>query len=101
MTSLGLHYLITKPSRITKTSSTLIDNILTNNILYEHISGLIFEDLSDHLPIFTLCKNDNLSFQVNDSVYIRKINEKTIKNLRTIHNYLHKSLLQMFSSNKN
>ena len=32
MQSMGVHPLITKPTRITEFSATLIDNILTNNI---------------------------------------------------------------------
>ena len=41
--------LITCPTRI-----TLIDNIFTNNLNNFSVSGLMFCDISDHLPIFTL-----------------------------------------------
>jgi hypothetical protein len=43
---------ISKPTRITYHSSTLIDNIITNNLDHDMISGIIYTDLSDHLPIF-------------------------------------------------
>ena len=53
MCSIGLYPLIDKPSRITQYSSTLIDTIeLTNQI----ISGLLINDTSDHLPIYSLTR---------------------------------------------
>ena len=53
--SYGLHSLIIKPTRITKESATIIDNIFTNELLRVTSSGLIIIDLSDHLPIFRIC----------------------------------------------
>ena len=53
--SLGLFPLITKPTRITSHSATLIDNIFTNIHDYVHMSGIIVCDISDHFPVFT-CK---------------------------------------------
>ena len=44
--------LITRPTRITSNSATLIDNIFTNNLDTYSFSGLLFADISDHLPIF-------------------------------------------------
>ena len=51
-----LYPLISKPTRITSYSTTLIDKIFTNNISarLKWSNGLIINDLSDHLPIFTL-----------------------------------------------
>ena len=43
---------ITKPTRIDKNTSTLIDNIFTNVSDYDIESGLIYSEVSDHLPIF-------------------------------------------------
>ena len=45
--------LIAKPTRITQHTATLIDNIFTNNTekLESSTNGIIFSDLSDHLPI--------------------------------------------------
>ena len=51
--SLGLHSLITRPTRITSRSNTLIDNIFTTS-LSNIQSGLIINDISDHLPIFQI-----------------------------------------------
>ena len=42
---------ITKPTRVTDLSSTLIDNIFTNSSRSVFKSGIILHDLSDHFPI--------------------------------------------------
>ena len=44
--------LVSKPTRITNTSSTLIDNIFSNVIPHSD-SYIILSDISDHYPIFT------------------------------------------------
>ena len=53
--SCGLHPLIIKPTRITKESATIIDNIFTNELQRVTFSGLIINDLSDHLSFFQIC----------------------------------------------
>ena len=50
--SLGIYPLIDKPSRITDSSATLIDNIFTNELNSNITSGLLINDTSDHLPVF-------------------------------------------------
>ena len=55
MNSPAMFPLINKPTRITTRTATLIDNIFTNEIKYTVDSGIIIDDLSDHLPIFALC----------------------------------------------
>jgi hypothetical protein len=37
---------------ITAHSATLIDNIFTNHLTQNLFSGIIINDLSDHLPVF-------------------------------------------------
>ena len=50
--------MITKPSRITDRCSTLIDNIFTNAIQETKIfNGLLYTDISDHLPVFVIFKD--------------------------------------------
>ena len=41
-----------RPTHITVHSATLIDNIFTNSLLPQLCSGIILNDLSDHLPVF-------------------------------------------------
>lgn len=55
MFSSGLMPVISKPTRITSSSATLIDNIFTNfsdSICL--LNGLLLSDISDHLPIFCI-----------------------------------------------
>ena len=51
---MNLFPLITKPSRITRSTATLIDNIFTNNIEGNIERGLLVKDISDQLPVFAL-----------------------------------------------
>ena len=50
--------LIDKPTRITDTSATLIDNLFCN-ILPCPKSGILLSDISDHLPIFMYIQSPN------------------------------------------
>ena len=50
--------LITKPTRITTTSSTLIDHIYTNLPATKLTPGILINDLSDHLPVFVSVKSN-------------------------------------------
>ena len=45
---------ITKPTRITDHSSTLIDHIYTNASTQNIVFGIALVDISDHLPTFSL-----------------------------------------------
>ena len=56
MYRLSLFPRITRPSRITLNSATLIDNIFTNILDNNTISGLIIQHISD-LPVFVVCDN--------------------------------------------
>ena len=56
MYSFRLYPLLTKPTRVTQDSATIIDNIFTN-YLGKSFNGIIINDsISDHLPIFTISK---------------------------------------------
>ena len=49
--------LITKPTRVTDHSATLIDNIFTNHKIHSHgFPGIFSTDTSDHFPIFYVDK---------------------------------------------
>ena len=51
---------ITKPTKVNANSTTLIDNIFTNNIHPESLSGNLCINLSDgHIPSFLFSKNEN------------------------------------------
>jgi len=54
MYSCTFYPIITKPSRITNRSASLIDNIMTNSMTNPHSAGLLVTDISDHLPVFCI-----------------------------------------------
>ena len=51
MLSFGLLPTITVPTRIAERSATLLDNILINCPQEEYYARVIYDDISDHLPI--------------------------------------------------
>ena len=54
MSSNSFFPLISKPTRITSSSVTLIDNIFTNIFEFKMVFGILSADLTDHLPIFQI-----------------------------------------------
>jgi hypothetical protein len=84
MIGLGLLPHITLPTRLTETSSTLIDNIYSNIPHNNHLrctSGILVSDISDHF----LCYN-SVSFkwektEVSKYIYHRKCDNNSINNL--------------------
>jgi hypothetical protein len=53
-TSGGYYPLVSLPTRLTDESSTLIDNIFTNNLGAQMEAGQVKVRVSDHLPIFAM-----------------------------------------------
>jgi len=79
--------LITKPTRVTHDSATIIDNIFSNDITYcnTNTQGILYTDITDHFPIFviieqTLCNN------VKKSITKRCINTNTINSFKDMLN---------------
>ena len=71
--------LITRPTRITAHTSTLIDNIFTNNFSSISTSGLLFTDISDHLPVFSIsCEGMNYCDNTNEKITFRDKNKTNI-----------------------
>jgi hypothetical protein len=64
--------LITKATRITHHTATLIDNIFTNNLeqLDDSINGIIFSDISDHLPIVHMFNTNMFGKNARENVNI-------------------------------
>ena len=82
--SFGMCPLINKPSRITKDSATLIDNIFSNNIESNLLSGLLISDITDHLPGFCCSKKTTSNNKVENvrNVFERRlVNDTTLKTL--------------------
>ena len=82
--SYGMFPLINKPSRITQYSSTLIDNIFTNDVKRKMESGLIISDVTDHLPIYSISLRNKLIFNKVEECTkpaFRLVNVKTLDKL--------------------
>ena len=86
--SYGYSPLINRPTRITATTATIIDNIFTNNhaTLIDSCHGILVTDISDHFPIFhidTTCDSTiqeifitKRSFsEENKAMYLKKLAE--------------------------
>ena len=73
--------LITRPTRITQHTATLIDSIFTNDLAHldSGINGVIFFDTSDHLPIFhlTVTKSKHNCKHMHDP-HKRTIDQKSL-----------------------
>ena len=57
MFSSELYPLITRPTRITGTSATIIDNIFCSELCRNKVCGIVLSDATDHMQIFVLCDN--------------------------------------------
>ena len=52
----GFIPIITKPTRVSRSSATLIDHMYTNDITSSYHSGIIINDVADHFGIFCILK---------------------------------------------
>ena len=79
---------ITKPSRITYSTATLIDNIYIkyNNNNTQIEPGILITDLSDHLPCFCSLKYKNLKHSTENKLTFehRKLDENAMNNIKSI-----------------
>ena len=77
---------ITKPTRVTADTATLIDNIFSNDSrVNEHRSGILYTDISDHFPIFSFNPNVSTSYsehneQPNAVQYHRAYSNHNMRN---------------------
>ncbi len=62
--SMNLFPRISSPTRITSHCAILIDNIFTNDIENNTVSGILVSDISDHLPVFAV---NNKIYEAIDS----------------------------------
>ena len=75
----GLLPSITRPTRITQQSATLIDNIFISPILQHNFdSTIIINDISDHLPTLTMMKQTRVSDKNAIEFHSRKLNDNKI-----------------------
>ena len=71
---------INRPTRVTKSSATIIDHILTNTLIDSHIqSSIIKSDISDHFAVFSLLKTNLEQTNIKKTIIKRDINEDSTK----------------------
>ena len=77
MLSFMLTPLISKPTKITANSATLIDNIFTNDSAHYLKCGLLFTDIYDNFPVFAISDQNynSLNQRRNKINMIRNVNE--------------------------
>lgn len=71
--------LISKPTRLTSYSATLIDNIFTNNLSQNVLNGIVLNDLSDHLLVFAYFASETLTRKKEKKILTRVINATSLE----------------------
>ena len=78
----GLIPCITHPTRITKSSATLIDNIIVSRDIYNNTrSGIILSDISDHFPCIARWSNVIKNKKTSITTLVKKIHDKLLPNI--------------------
>ena len=83
---------ISKPTRVTEHSATLLDNIITDITGYCMKYGVLYNDISEHFPVFNLLQIDSnvtkkyeyIFKRMNTANNIEKLNIE-LKNAKCIH----------------
>ena len=70
---------ITLPTRICDSSSTLIDNIFSNNIEEADISGILLNHISDHQMMFTIVENRSYVTDVQTFIDIECNDQRSMR----------------------
>ena len=97
LNSNGLFHLVTLPTRITNTSFTVIDHIITNDNKYSIFPGIVKTDISDHYPVF--CSIDVISsLRFNSRINFRRDLKNFDKDLFS--EELHHTLQNRFQSKR-
>ena len=83
MLSTGFYPKITLPTRICNTSSTIIDNIFSNEICSNDASGIFVNHISDHQVIFTITSTKLKNGTEQQYVSIETKNDVSLNNFIT------------------
>ena len=66
---------ISRPTRVTQQTATLIDNIITNMHEYPVKSGILYNDISDHFPVFNFYSMERSKREKYTTVHRRKFRQ--------------------------
>ena len=81
--SKGFHPKISLPTRLGKTSHTLIDNIITNSKDFGEKSGILIYKISDHLASFAISKPIVTKKAIQKHITIEKKSKDALNNVKT------------------
>ena len=74
---------ITKPTRVTGHSATIIDHIWSNNVFNHLKSAILLSNISDHYPVISVFQLEKSPSQVNDSKsYYRNFSQSNMLNFK-------------------
>ena len=94
--------MITRPTRITSHTATLLDNIFANTFFDHSRSGLLITDISDHLPVFSIhSNNDSSNSHAHDPVVIRDNNKENLASFLKTLNKINWSSLDGYHDSQN
>ena len=79
----GFIPMITKPTRKTHSTSTLIDHIHSNFKCINSLSGIVITDVADHYGIFHAIPIKKTKHVPQSAQFRRKINDKNMENFKT------------------
>ena len=83
----GIFPLINRPTRVKKSSATIIDHVLTNTIIDSEVhSGIIKPNISNHFTVFALMRTSLVQPNLKKTFIKRDINEDSIKYFKSILN---------------
>lgn len=83
ITANGFHNVITKPTRVTQESVSLIDVFITNYNVQQLLADTIYTDISDHLGIFMLVsKSNHRSRNVSPVIYTQPFTNEQLQSFR-------------------
>ena len=75
--------LITKPTRLTSHSATLLDNIFTNNPTRKILNGILLNDISYHLPVFAYIYNGPLLYNLFKKTIKRNFSKSNLSKFQS------------------
>ncbi|XP_072165199.1 uncharacterized protein [Diadema setosum] len=82
MYSYGFMSIINKPTRINPHSSTQIDNIFSNVYNNTIMGGILCSEVSDHLPIFSICECKVGRNELHDKIWYYKESKRNVELLK-------------------
>ena len=76
--------LINKPTRVTSNSTTLIDHIWSNNYANSVLNGILYTNIADHFPVFSIFNLNVNKPQNSQYIYykVRELSRTNIENFK-------------------